>query len=186
MASLLSKCFSLNASDVHIEPLEDRLRIRYRIDGMLDEVFAFPRSHISPIVSRIKIMSNLDIAEKRIPQDGRIRCLLRGRKSDFRVSTLPGKWGEKVVLRVLESDSSVLNLSKLITEKSELDLIRMMSKTPYGIVVVVGPTGSGKSTTLYSMLSELNSPGVNISTVEDPVEYTLDGIHQVQVIRERS
>ena len=185
VGSLLSKCFSLNASDVHIEPLEDRLRIRYRIDGMLDEVFAFPRSHISPIVSRIKIMSNLDIAEKRIPQDGRIRCLLRGRKSDFRVSTLPGKWGEKVVLRVLESDSSVLNLSKLITEKSELDLIRLMSKTPYGIMVVVGPTGSGKSTTLYSMLSELNSPGVNISTVEDPVEYTLDGIHQVQVIREK-
>ena len=185
VASLLSKCFSLNASDVHIEPLEDRLRIRYRIDGMLDEVFAFPRSHISPIVSRLKIMSNLDIAEKRIPQDGRIRCLLRGRKSDFRVSTLPGKWGEKVVLRVLESDSSVLNLSKLITEKNELDLIRTMSKTPYGIVVVVGPTGSGKSTTLYSMLSELNTPGVNISTVEDPVEYTLDGIHQVQVIREK-
>ena len=185
VASLLSKCFSLNASDVHIEPLEDRLRIRYRIDGMLDEVFAFPRSHISPIVSRIKIMSNLDIAEKRIPQDGRIRCLLRGRKSDFRVSTLPGKWGEKVVLRVLESDSSVLNLSKLISEKKELELIRTMSKTPYGIVVVVGPTGSGKSTTLYSMLSELNTPGVNISTVEDPVEYTLDGIHQVQVIREK-
>ena len=130
-------------------------------------------------------MSNLDIAEKRIPQDGRIRCLLRGRKSDFRVSTLPGKWGEKVVMRVLESDSSVLNLSKLITERSELDLIRLMSKTPYGIVVVVGPTGSGKSTTLYSMLSELNTPGVNISTVEDPVEYTLDGIHQVQVIREK-
>ncbi|OUL43745.1 pilus assembly protein PilB, partial [Prochlorococcus sp. HOT_208_60] len=136
--------------------------------GMLDEIFAFPRSHISPIVSRLKIMSNLDIAEKRIPQDGRIRCLLRGRKSDFRVSTLPGKWGEKVVLRVLESDSAVLNLSKLITEKSELSLIRLMSKTPYGIVVVVGPTGSGKSTTLYSMLSELNSPGVNISTVEGP------------------
>ena len=185
VGSLLSKCFSLNASDVHIEPLEERLRIRYRIDGMLEEIFDFPRSHISPIVSRLKIMSNLDIAEKRIPQDGRIRCLLRGRKSDFRVSTLPGKWGEKVVLRVLESDSAVLNLSKLITEKSELDLIRMMSKTPYGIVVVVGPTGSGKSTTLYSMLSELNSPGVNISTVEDPVEYTLDGIHQVQVIREK-
>ena len=119
---------------------------------MLEEIFAFPKSHISPIVSRLKIMSNLDIAEKRIPQDGRIRCLLRGRKSDFRVSTLPGKWGEKVVLRVLESDSSILNLSNLVTEKSELKLIRGMSKTPYGIVVVVGPTGSGKSTTLYSML----------------------------------
>tara|TARA_B100000965_G_scaffold37978_1_gene28022 strand:- start:2981 stop:4813 length:1833 start_codon:yes stop_codon:yes gene_type:complete len=185
VASILSKCFTLNSSDIHAEPLEDRLRIRYRIDGVLKEAFAFPKSHINPIVSRIKIMSRLDISEKRLPQDGRIRCLLRGRKSDFRVSTLPGKWGEKVVLRALESDSSVLNLSKLITEKDELHLIREMSKSPYGIVVVVGPTGSGKSTTLYSMLSELNTPGVNISTVEDPVEYTLDGIHQVQVIREK-
>ena len=185
VASILSKCFTLNSSDIHAEPLEDRLRIRYRIDGVLKEAFAFPKSHINPIVSRIKIMSRLDISEKRLPQDGRIRCLLRGRKSDFRVSTLPGKWGEKVVLRALESDSSVLNLSKLITERDELNLIREMSKSPYGIVVVVGPTGSGKSTTLYSMLSELNTPGVNISTVEDPVEYTLDGIHQVQVIREK-
>ncbi len=185
VASILSKCFSLKGSDIHAEPLEDRLRIRYRIDGVLKEAFAFPKSHVNPIVSRIKIMSRLDISEKRLPQDGRIRCLLRGRKSDFRVSTLPGKWGEKVVLRALESDSSVLNLSKLITEDKELKLIREMSKSPYGIVVVVGPTGSGKSTTLYSMLSELNTPGVNISTVEDPVEYTLDGIHQVQVIREK-
>ena len=130
-------------------------------------------------------MSKLDISEKRLPQDGRIRCLLRGRRSDFRVSTLPGRWGEKVVLRALESDNSVLNLSKLITENDELNLIKNMSKSPYGIVIVVGPTGSGKSTTLYSMLSDLNKPGVNISTVEDPVEYTLDGIHQVQVIREK-
>ncbi|WP_320667394.1 GspE/PulE family protein [Prochlorococcus sp. MIT 1307] len=185
VASILSKCFSLKGSDIHAEPLEDRLRIRYRIDGVLKEAFSFPKSHINPIVSRIKIMSRLDISEKRLPQDGRIRCLLRGRKSDFRVSTLPGKWGEKVVLRALESDSSVLNLSNLITEKEELNLIQEMAKSPYGIVIVVGPTGSGKSTTLYSMLSELNTPGVNISTVEDPVEYTLDGIHQVQVIREK-
>ncbi len=185
VASILSKCFTLKGSDIHAEPLEDRLRIRYRIDGVLKEAFAFPKSHVNPIVSRIKIMSKLDISEKRLPQDGRIRCLLRGRRSDFRVSTLPGKWGEKVVLRALESDSSVLNLSKLITETDELNLIREMSGSPYGIVIVVGPTGSGKSTTLYSILSELNTPGVNISTVEDPVEYTLDGIHQVQVIREK-
>ena len=150
-------------------PLEDRLRIRYRVDGVLKEAFAFPKSHVNPIISRIKIMSMLDISEKRLPQDGRIRCLLRGRRSDFRVSTLPGRWGEKVVLRALESDNSVLNLTKLITEKEELNLIKNMSKSPYGIVIVVGPTGSGKSTTLYSMLSELNEPGVNISTVEDPV-----------------
>ncbi len=185
VASILSKCFTLKGSDIHAEPLEDRLRIRYRIDGVLKEAFAFPKSHVNPIISRIKIMSKLDISEKRLPQDGRIRCLLRGRKSDFRVSTLPGRWGEKVVLRALESDNSVLNLSNLITEKKELDLINNMSKSPYGIVIVVGPTGSGKSTTLYSMLSALNKPGVNISTVEDPVEYTLDGIHQVQVIREK-
>ncbi len=185
VASILSKCFTLKGSDIHAEPLEDRLRIRYRIDGVLKEAFAFPKSHVNPIISRIKIMSKLDISEKRLPQDGRIRCLLRGRKSDFRVSTLPGRWGEKVVLRALESDNSVLNLSKLITEKAELNTIQHMSKSPYGIVIIVGPTGSGKSTTLYSMLSELNTPGVNISTVEDPVEYTLDGIHQVQVIREK-
>ena len=185
VASILSKCFTLKGSDIHAEPLEDRLRIRYRIDGVLKEAFAFPKSHVNPIISRIKIMSKLDISEKRLPQDGRIRCLLRGRKSDFRVSTLPGRWGEKVVLRALESDNSVLDLSKLITEKDELNLIKNMSKSPYGIVIVVGPTGSGKSTTLYSMLSVLNEPGVNISTVEDPVEYTLDGIHQVQVIREK-
>ena len=185
VASILSKCFTLKGSDIHAEPLEDRLRIRYRIDGVLKEAFAFPKSHVNPIISRIKIMSKLDISEKRLPQDGRIRCLLRGRKSDFRVSTLPGRWGEKVVLRALESDNSVLNLSKLVTEKAELNIIQNMSKSPYGIVIIVGPTGSGKSTTLYSMLSELNTPGVNISTVEDPVEYTLDGIHQVQVIREK-
>tara|TARA_Y100001968_G_C19453672_1_gene770573 strand:- start:792 stop:2534 length:1743 start_codon:yes stop_codon:yes gene_type:complete len=185
VASILSKCFTLKGSDIHAEPLEDRLRIRYRVDGVLKEAFAFPKSHVNPIISRIKIMSKLDISEKRLPQDGRIRCLLRGRRSDFRVSTLPGRWGEKVVLRALESDNSVLNLDKLITEKEELSLIKNMSKSPYGIVIVVGPTGSGKSTTLYSMLSALNKPGVNISTVEDPVEYTLDGIHQVQVIREK-
>ena len=185
VASILSKCFTLKGSDIHAEPLEDRLRIRYRIDGVLKEAFAFPKSHVNPIISRIKIMSKLDISEKRLPQDGRIRCLLRGRRSDFRVSTLPGRWGEKVVLRALESDNSVLNLSNLITERKELDMINNMSKSPYGIVIVVGPTGSGKSTTLYSMLSALNKPGVNISTVEDPVEYTLDGIHQVQVIREK-
>ena len=185
VASILSKCFTLKGSDIHAEPLEDRLRIRYRIDGVLKEAFAFPKSHVNPIISRIKIMSKLDISEKRLPQDGRIRCLLRGRRSDFRVSTLPGRWGEKVVLRALESDNSVLNLSKLVTEKNELKLIQNMSNSPYGIVIVVGPTGSGKSTTLYSMLSELNKPGVNISTVEDPVEYTLDGIHQVQVLREK-
>ena len=185
VASILNKSNKIDASDIHVEPLEDRLRIRYRIDGMLKEIYSLPRLHINPVVSRLKIMSNLDIAEKRVPQDGRIRCLLNKRICNYRVSTLPGKWGEKVVLRRLESDASVLDLNKLITLEEELKVIRQMGSAAYGIVIVVGPTGSGKSTTLYSILSELNTPGVNISTVEDPVEYTLDGIHQVQVIREK-
>ncbi len=185
VASILHKCITLKASDIHAEPLEDRLRIRYRVDGVLNEVFTLPKSHANTVTSRLKIMSNLDIAEKRLPQDGRICCSLNHNQRDFRVSTLPGKYGEKVVLRALESNNSILDLDKLITSGKELQMIREMGQMPYGIVIVVGPTGSGKSTTLYSILNELNEPSVNISTVEDPVEYTLDGIHQVQVIREK-
>ncbi len=185
VASILQKCIALKASDIHVEPLEKRFRIRYRLDGILKEIVSLPKSQIAPVISRLKIMSNLDIAEKRIPQDGRIRCILKGNQRDFRVSTLPGRWGEKVVLRSLENDSSSLNLSKLIGSNNELTLINQMASSPYGIVIVVGPTGSGKSTTLYSILNQLNTPGINISTVEDPVEYTLDGIHQVQVLREK-
>ena len=130
-------------------------------------------------------MSILDIAEKRLPQDGRIRCSINKEISDFRVSTLPGKWGEKIVLRSLQSDTSMLDLQKLITYSNELNQVREMGASPYGIFIVVGPTGSGKSTTLFSILNERNTPDVNISTVEDPVEYTLNGVHQVQVIREK-
>jgi len=183
--SILSTCSRLKASDIHAEPLEDRMRIRYRIDGVLKEVYSLPKAKSKAITSRIKVMSKLDIAEKRLPQDGRIRCRINDVVSDFRVSTLPGKWGEKIVLRALQSDSSMLDLDKLISSKSELSMVRDMGKSPYGIFIVVGPTGSGKSTTLYSILNERNTPDVNISTVEDPVEYTLDGIHQVQVIREK-
>ncbi len=183
--SILSTCTRLKASDIHAEPLEDRMRIRYRIDGVLKEVYSLPKAKSKAITSRIKVMSKLDIAEKRLPQDGRIRCRINDVISDFRVSTLPGKWGEKIVLRALQSDSSMLDLDKLISSKSELSLVRDMGSSPYGIFIVVGPTGSGKSTTLYSILNERNTPDVNISTVEDPVEYTLDGIHQVQVIREK-
>ena len=185
VASILNKCLLLKASDIHVESLEDKLRIRYRIDGMLKEFYSLNKSLISPVISRIKIMGGLDIAEKRLPQDGRIRCLLSNRNCDFRVSTLPGKWGEKVVLRALESDTSILDLDKLVDSNLALNSIREMGHSPYGIVIVVGPTGSGKSTTLYSILNELNTDRVNISTVEDPVEYTLHGIHQVQVIREK-
>ena len=173
------------ASDIHAEPLEDRMRIRYRIDGVLKETYNLPKKKARAVVSRIKVMSKLDIAEKRLPQDGRIRCKLNNQILDFRVSTLPGKWGEKIVLRALSSDSSMLKLDKLISSKDELDSVRNMGASPYGILIVVGPTGSGKSTTLYSILNERNTPEVNISTVEDPVEYTLPGIHQVQVLREK-
>ena len=183
--AILSSCSRLKASDIHAEPLEDRMRIRYRIDGVLKEVYSLPKAKSKAITSRIKVMSKLDIAEKRLPQDGRIRCRINDVVSDFRVSTLPGKWGEKIVLRALQSDSSMLDLDKLISSKSELSMVRDMGSSPYGIFIVVGPTGSGKSTTLYSILNERNTPDVNISTVEDPVEYTLDGIHQVQVIREK-
>ena len=183
--SILSTCSRLKASDIHAEPLEERMRIRYRIDGVLKEVYSLPKAKAKAITSRLKVMSKLDIAEKRLPQDGRIRCRINDIISDFRVSTLPGKWGEKIVLRALQSDSSMLDLNKLISSKKELGMVREMGSSPYGIFIVVGPTGSGKSTTLYSILNERNTPDVNISTVEDPVEYTLDGIHQVQVIREK-
>lgn len=185
VSTILANCQKLKASDIHIEPLEDSLRVRYRIDGILKEIYSLPKRRSNPIISRLKIISKLNIAEKRLPQDGRIRCNLDGSIQDFRVSTLPGKWGEKVVLRSLKSDSSILNLSKLVGSEKELKLIRELGASPYGILIVVGPTGSGKSTTLYSILNERNSPDVNISTVEDPVEYTLKGIHQVQVIREK-
>ena len=185
VTTILANCKKLKASDIHIEPQEAGLRVRYRIDGILKEVYSLPKSRMNAIISRLKIVSKLDIAERRLPQDGRIRVNLNGSIEDFRVSTLPGKWGEKVVLRSLQSDPSILNLQKLITSEKELNLIRNIGQSPYGIMIVVGPTGSGKSTTLYSILSERNSPDVNISTVEDPVEYTLQGIHQVQVIREK-
>ena len=185
VTTILANCKKLKASDIHIEPQEAGLRVRYRIDGILKEVYSLPKSRTNAIISRLKIVSKLDIAERRLPQDGRIRVNLNGSIEDFRVSTLPGKWGEKVVLRSLQSDPSILNLQKLVTSEKELKLIRDLGQSPYGIMIVVGPTGSGKSTTLYSILSERNSPDVNISTVEDPVEYTLQGIHQVQVIREK-
>jgi len=185
VGAILYASKDFGASDIHAEPLENKMRIRYRIDGVLKETYSLPKKKARAIVSRIKVMSKLDIAEKRLPQDGRIRCKLNDEILDFRVSTLPGKYGEKIVLRSLSSDSSMLKLDKLISSPSELDSVRNMGASPYGILIVVGPTGSGKSTTLYSILNERNTPEVNISTVEDPVEYTLPGIHQVQVLREK-
>jgi len=185
VAEILRMCESVSSSDIHIEPQEERLRVRYRIDGILQEKFEFPKSMISGIIARTKILSKLDVAEKRVPQDGRLRIAFKGINYDFRVSTLPGNHGEKIVLRALRSDNTILNLDKLITEKPELALIREIGDNPYGIFIVVGPTGSGKSTTLYSILSEHNNTEINISTVEDPIEYTLPGLHQCQVVREK-
>ena len=185
VSSILSASNKLGASDIHAEPLEERMRIRYRVDGVLQEVYSLPKARSRAITSRIKVMSKLDIAERRLPQDGRLRYRVNENVLDFRVSTLPGKWGEKIVLRVLQSDTSLLKLDKLINFEGELKSVRDMGNSPYGIFIVVGPTGSGKSTSLYSILNERNTPDVNIITVEDPVEYTLDGIHQVQVIREK-
>jgi type IV pilus assembly protein PilB len=132
------------------------------------------------LISRIKILSKLDIAEKRLPQDGRFAVTLDGKAIDFRVSTVPGKWGEKVVLRILDKSNTQLGLDKLITDETTLALVREMIQQPYGIVYVTGPTGSGKTTTLYSALAEINDPGVNISTAEDPIEYDLAGVTQIQ------
>lgn len=185
VANILYRCESLKASDIHIEPQEANLRVRYRVDGILQKEYEIPKKIASGIVARTKILARLDVAEKRLPQDGRIRARFNGEDHDFRVSTLPGKHGEKVVLRALRSDNSILDLGKLVTEAMELNLIRELCDNPYGIFIVVGPTGSGKSTTLYSILAEHNDPGINISTVEDPIEYTLPGLHQVQIVREK-
>ena len=182
---ILMYCYVGGASDIHIEPQKDHLRVRYRIDGKLKSKYTIPKSSANSITSRMKVLAKLDVAEKRLPQDGRIRLKHNDVNIDFRVSTLPGKLGEKVVMRILRSDSSVLKLDKLISFKQELETVRRLCDSSYGIFIVVGPTGSGKSTTLYSVLAENNDPEINITTVEDPVEYTLPGIHQVQIIREK-
>jgi len=169
------------ASDIHIEPMEKAVRIRFRIDGLLREEMILPKKVQLPLMSRIKIMSRLDITERRLPQDGRTTLKVNDKSIDFRVSSIPTKCGEKIVTRILDKTNTILGLEKLITDQDVLTLVREMIRRPYGIIYVTGPTGSGKSTTLYSALSELNSPDVNISTVEDPIEYDIAGINQVQV-----
>lgn len=170
------------ASDIHIEPYEKSMRVRYRIDGVLYEVQKPPRKLKDAIVSRIKIMSSLDIAERRLPQDGRIKMRMgKGREVDFRVSTMPTLFGEKVVLRILDKEQLQVDMTKLGFEEKALKDFKNAIYQPYGMVLVTGPTGSGKTTTLYSSLLELNKITTNISTAEDPVEYNLPGINQVQM-----
>ncbi len=169
------------ASDIHLEPLQDNVRLRYRIDGVLYEKATFPKKLHAPMISRIKIMSNLDITEKRLPQDGRFRIKMKGRFIDFRVSTLPSSHGEKVVLRILDKSGIKLDIHKLGFHDQGLGVLEQSLKAPYGMILVTGPTGSGKTTTLYAALSEINKATVNIITVEDPIEYQLEGVNHVQV-----
>ncbi|HAZ49497.1 MAG TPA: general secretion pathway protein GspE [Cyanobacteria bacterium UBA11369] len=183
---ILIKALQEKASDIHIEPQEEHLRVRFRKDGVLQQAFdPLPKQIIPAVTARFKVISQLDIAERRQAQDGRIRRMFEGRKVDFRVSTLPSRYGEKVVLRILDNSATQLGLDKLISNEESLQLVREMASRPFGLILVTGPTGSGKSTTLYSVLAERNDPGVNISTAEDPIEYTLGGITQCQVIREK-
>ncbi len=183
---IMVKALTDGVSDIHIEPQNECLRVRFRKDGVLQEAFQpFPKKITPAITSRFKIMADLDIAERRLPQDGRIRRRFQGKNIDFRVNTLPSRYGEKICMRILNSESTQLGLDKLITDDDTLEMVRDMASRPFGLILVTGPTGSGKSTTLYSCLAERNDPGVNISTAEDPIEYTLPGITQVQVIREK-
>ncbi|HBB31759.1 MAG TPA: general secretion pathway protein GspE [Cyanobacteria bacterium UBA8803] len=183
---ILAKALQEGVSDIHVEPQEEHLRVRFRKDGVLRQAFELlPKKITAAVAARFKIMSELDIAERRLPQDGRIRRMFQGRKVDFRVSTLPSRYGEKVVLRILDNSSTQLGLDVLITDPDTLEIVRDMANRPFGLILVTGPTGSGKSTTLYSILAERNDPGVNISTAEDPIEYSLPGITQVQVLREK-
>jgi len=173
------------ASDIHIEPYEKQLRIRYRIDGMLYEVMKPPLRLKHAITSRLKIMANLDIAERRLPQDGRIKLKLgKGKEMDFRVSICPVLWGEKTVMRLLDKSNLQLDMTKLGFEERILRDFKACIEKPYGMILITGPTGSGKTTTLYSTLSELNKTSHNISTAEDPIEYNLYGINQVQMHEE--
>ncbi|MBN1807989.1 MAG: Flp pilus assembly complex ATPase component TadA [Planctomycetes bacterium] len=169
------------ASDVHFEPFEDEFKIRYRIDGLLLEMAPPPRQLALAITSRIKVMASLDIAETRLPQDGRIELSIGGNPVDLRVSTLPTMFGESVVMRVLDRSVVALDLERLGLQQDDLEFIRHLVSLPNGIVLVTGPTGSGKTTTLYSALNEVNDPALKIITTEDPVEYDLDGIIQVQI-----
>ncbi len=179
--NIISQAIVEGASDIHVEPLERSLRVRYRIDGILYEKQTFPKTIQPGIISRFKIMANMDIAEKRVPQDGRISLKFEGRKIDFRVSSLPTVYGEKIVLRILDKSKALMPLEKLGFSAENLKKFEEIIAQPYGMVLISGPTGSGKTTTLYSALHRLNTPTRNIITVEDPVEYQIRGINQVQV-----
>ena len=179
--SCLNDAIAVGASDIHIEPYEDIVRIRYRIDGMLYENTSFSPKMYPAVSTRIKIISKLNIAERRVPQDGRITKIYNGETYDFRVSTLPTSFGEKIVIRILDTKSFNYDRSKLGFLPEENLIVDELLRKPYGIILLTGPTGCGKSTTLYSFIKEMNNESVNVITVEDPVEYTISGVNQVQV-----
>jgi type IV pilus assembly protein PilB len=179
--NLIEQAVQNRASDLHLEPSEDEMRVRYRIDGVLHEVDIVPRGVMAALTSRIKIMSGVDITERRVPQNGRITAMIRDRSVDLRTATLPTVWGEKIVLRVLDTGGIDLDVDKLGFTHHNLSRYRESFTKPHGLVLVTGPTGSGKSTTLYATLGKISKPEVNVITVEDPVEYRLRGVNQVQV-----
>lgn len=179
--SIIDNAVKARTSDVHIEPFEDYVKIRYRIDGELQEVLRTPKDTMGALVTRIKILSNLNIAEKRLPQDGRIITKADGKSVDLRISILPTVHGEKIVIRILKRDGFLAQKEELGLSSEDIELLNEIIKRPHGIILVTGPTGSGKSTSLYTLLNDLNKPNRNIITVEDPVEYSMEGINQVNV-----
>ena len=181
---ILAEAFIKKASDIHVEPYEKSFRIRFRMDGSLVEVPKPPKQYLLPMISRLKIMSQMDISERRKPQDGRIKLMVGSQAIDYRVSSLPTLFGEQIVLRFLDQSNLHLDMTKLGFETKQIDVFKNAISQPYGMCLVTGPTGSGKTTTLYSALAELNKIDVNISTVEDPVEFNLEGINQVNMKKE--
>jgi len=178
---LIGQAIQDHASDIHFEPAENEVQVRYRIDGVLHEMNRAPKNIQNAVVSRLKIMSDIDIAERRKPQDGRMSVMHGGRKIDLRVATLPTVYGEKVVMRILDNSSTQLGMDQLLMLGKNAETFKTSYSKPYGMILVTGPTGSGKSTTLYTTLNEVSRPEINVITVEDPVEYRLPGINQVQV-----
>ena len=178
---LVTQAITDRASDIHIEPTENELRVRYRIDGVLHEMQRSPKQIQNGVISRVKILSDIDIAERRKPQDGRMSVQHNGRKIDLRVATLPTVWGEKIVMRILDNSTASLDLRDLSFGEENYEVYSESYRKPYGMILVTGPTGSGKSTTLYATLNAVSRPEINVITVEDPVEYRLPGINQVQV-----
>ena len=179
--AIITQAITIRASDIHIEPFDSEILVRYRIDGVLVEGPKIPPNLYSAVSTRIKIMSGMNIAEKRIPLDGRIEMEQSGKIYDFRVSSLPTVFGEKIVIRILDRSKALFNRTSIGFSEEENHLIDKLVKVPHGIILLTGPTGSGKTTTLYTFLSELNQPDRNIVTVEDPVEYMMHGVNQVQV-----